>query len=175
MRFAAALAGVVAALSVVGCGSESVSGQAGAEGVAEEPAFSPCDDIPDEALRKIGVDPATEDRDILGVKQPGWSVCGWRGDRYTVSVFATTHTLDDIRANEKFEEFSDVDVDGRAGIEYREVADRKRESCDVAVASRGGAVMLSISFHTLTSPRDAQEPCEIAMGTARGLNAMIPE
>ncbi|MGW0042512.1 DUF3558 domain-containing protein [Rhodococcus sp. NPDC003348] len=176
VRFAATLAGVVAVVSVVGCGSESVAGQAGAEGaVVGEPVFSPCDDIPDDALRQIGVDPATEDRDILGVKQPRWNICGWQGDRYSLSVFATTYAVDDFRANERYEEFVDVDVNGRGGVGFREVADEKREGCDVAVPSAAGAVLVSIGFHVLTPARDAQESCEVAERAMRTISSVIPE
>src|SRR6476619_4623520 len=67
---------VCGALVLAGCGSETVAGEAEAVGTAAgEPVFSPCDDIPDDALRAFGVDPTTESRDILGVKQPGWNVC----------------------------------------------------------------------------------------------------
>ncbi|MGW6694957.1 DUF3558 domain-containing protein [Rhodococcus sp. NPDC054953] len=175
---AAAVAGgtVIAAALLAGCGPAPVSGDAEAAGVAAgEPVFSPCDDIPDEVLRGIGMDPATESRDILGVKQPGWNICGWQGDRYSVSIFASTHRLVDLRANPKFEAFFDVDVDGRSALGYREVADRTRERCDVAVETQGGAVLVSIGFRTLTPPRDAEEPCAIAADAVRRLNPALPE
>ncbi|MFE3289428.1 DUF3558 domain-containing protein [Rhodococcus sp. NPDC059234] len=168
--------GVVGAgLLLAGCGSGETDGKADAAGAAGEPVFSPCDDIPDDAVTAIGVDPATQSRDILGVKQPGWNICGWSGQRYSVSVFATNYKLQDVRSNSKNEEFADVVLGGRVGVQYRDVADSSRENCDVAVESGGGAVLVSVGFHVLTKPRDAQEPCDVAVQTARTLLPVIPE
>ena len=174
MRVAAAIGLVGAGLLLAGCASGSVSGDADAEGTAAgEPVFSPCDDIPDDVLRSVGVDPATESRDIMGVEQPGWKICKWRGDGPFLSVFATTYTLDDVRANPRNIEIQPVDIVGREAFKYREKTDSDRKSCDVAIGSTGGAVLVSVS--DLGGGERVGDPCELAVGTAGVLASRIPE
>ncbi|MGW5075774.1 DUF3558 domain-containing protein [Rhodococcus sp. NPDC004095] len=173
MRVGVAVGMACAALVVAGCGSGSVSGHAGAEGAATgEPAFSPCDDIPDDALRGVGVDPATESPEILGVKQPGWNICKWMGDGPALSVFSTTYTLDDVRAKEGNIEFSDVVVGGRSAFTYRLESDRGRRDCDVALASDGGAVLISVA--NLGVDPITEDPCAVAVRRAESLIEYIP-
>ena len=176
MRVAAAIGLVGAGLLVAGCGAVSVSGNADAEGTASgEPVFSPCDDIPDDVLQSVGVDPTTESRDIMGVEQPGWKICGWRAPDYSLMVFATTHDLDAVRSNDRNEDFLPIELDGRPAFSYREVADTNRESCDVAFASSGGAVLVSVGFHVLTPPINASQPCEVAVHSARAIGEYVPD
>ncbi|WFR71689.1 DUF3558 domain-containing protein [Prescottella defluvii] len=137
--------------------------------------FSPCDDIPDDVVRGLGVDPATEERDIMDVKQPGWNICGWRGPDFHVSVFATNRTLDQVRANDRNEDFKVADLGDRQGTSYREKSDRNRERCDVAVESRGGVVLVSAGFFGSTRPKDADEACGVVIQAARTLTPYIPE
>ncbi|WP_137725569.1 DUF3558 domain-containing protein [Prescottella subtropica] len=173
MRGTAAAALIGAGLLLAGCGTGSITGKADAEGAAAgEPAFSPCDDIPDSALIELGLDPATERRDIMGVKQPGWKICKWRGDGPFVSVLATTHTLDEVRANQKNIEFQDVSIDGRDAFQYRETTDVDRTSCDVAVGSDGGAVLVSIS--DLGGAAPIEDPCGLAVQATTTLAPFIP-
>ncbi|WP_415638972.1 DUF3558 domain-containing protein [Prescottella defluvii] len=150
-----------------------MSGEADPEGVAAgEPVFSPCDDIPDDALRAVGMDPATESRDIYGVKQPGWNICDWRGSGPYLTVFSTTHTLDDVRSNSKYTEFSSLEVSGREAISYREVVDLDRRSCSVAVGSADGAVLISLAY--LGVDQVTEDPCLVAERTIRELIGYIP-
>ncbi|MFD4180353.1 DUF3558 domain-containing protein [Rhodococcus sp. NPDC058514] len=174
MRVGFVLAVVCGAVVLAGCGSESVSGQAAPEGsAAGEPVFSPCDDLPDDAIRAVGMDPATESRDILGVHQPGWNLCRWNNSTHFLRVYSSTFTLDDVRRNDDFEEFAPVDLGGREAVTFRDVADRERLWCDVATTSAGGAVMVSISE---SGPDPAvEEPCAVALQTARTLLPHIPE
>ncbi|BCN68221.1 hypothetical protein RE943_16940 [Prescottella equi] len=175
MRVTAVIGLIGAGLLLAGCGSGSVSGDADAEGMAAgEPVFSPCDDIPGEVVGALGVDPATEERDILGVKQPGWNVCGWRGSEYSVSIFATTRTLDEVRKNDRNEDVLPVELDGRESFSYRETTDTNRESCDVAMDTAGGAVLVSVGFHVLTPPSNPEEPCKVAEEAARAVSSYVP-
>jgi hypothetical protein len=160
-------------LMLVGCGSESVAGEAEAVGAgAGEPVFSPCDDIPDEALRGVELDPATESQDIAGVKQPGWNICMWRGPEHALSIFATTYTMDEVRSNKKFEEFHPIVLGDRSGTTFREVADKDRRRCDVAFESDGGAILLAISY--LGGMPVVEEPCAVATRTTQQLLPLLP-
>ncbi|RVW08243.1 DUF3558 domain-containing protein [Prescottella agglutinans] len=175
MRVAAVVGLVGAGLLLAGCGSGDVAGNAApVDGTAKESVFNPCDDIPDEVVNALAVDLATEERDIIGVKQPGWNVCGWRGSEYSLSVFATTRTLDEVRTNDRNEDFAPVDLDGRSAFTYREVTNVARDSCDVAMGSADGAVLVSIGFHVLTPPSGPNEPCEIAVEAARSISQYVP-
>ncbi|QKT10950.1 DUF3558 domain-containing protein [Rhodococcus sp. W8901] len=175
MRLVAAVGLIGMGLVLAGCGSGEVSGKADPEAIAAgEPVFRPCDDIPDDALRGLGADPGTAERDIMGVKQSGWNVCGWSAADYDITVFATTHTLSDIKTNDRNEEFMPVDLGSREGFSYREASDVARERCYVAVESGDGSSILSISFAGLVDPRDAQEPCRIATSATHSLLPFIP-
>ncbi|MFC7449667.1 DUF3558 domain-containing protein [Rhodococcus daqingensis] len=162
------------ALMLAGCGSESVAGEAEPVGAGSgEPVFSPCDDIPDEALRAVGMDPATESRDILGVKQPGWNLCRWNGPDHIMTVFATTHGLDDVRSNKRNTEFAPQLIGGREAFTYREVSDEDRESCDVAIGTERGAVLIRVSYNF--GDRPAEDPCQVAVRSAQQLEPSIPQ
>lgn len=173
MRVAAVIGLVGAGLLLSGCGSGDVKGEAAPESVAAgEPAFSPCDDIPAEVLREVGVDPDTPDRDIGGVKQPGWNRCRWAGNDYSLTVFATTKSMTDIRTNDRNIDQADSDVDGREALVYRESNDARRERCDVAMRTRDGASIVRVSLFHVESGAD---PCSLAVRTAAVLGPSIPE
>ncbi len=159
---------------LAGCSSGTVAGDAGPVGkTAGEPVFSPCDDIPDDAVRAVGMDPATEERDIMDVHQPGWNICMWNNDTHFVTVFSSAYTLDDVRQNPDFEEFVPVDLAGREAFTFRDVSDRVRSRCDVATAVFGRAVMVSVSESgkTLT----AEAPCDAALRVAQVFEPYLPE
>ncbi|QBJ97898.1 DUF3558 domain-containing protein [Rhodococcus sp. ABRD24] len=174
MRLGAAVGLIGVGLLLAGCGSGAVSGTPDPEGrAAGEPVFSPCDDIPDDALREMGLDPTTESPDIMGVKQPGWKICKWQGAEPALSVFSTTYTMEDVRSNKKNIEFNPVEFDGRAGLIYRETTDTKRRSCDVALAASGGAALISVSY--LGTDPVAEDPCAVAKRRTEGIVQYIPE
>ncbi len=162
-----------AAALVSGCGT--VSGQAEPENpTASDPAFDPCEDIPDEALREVGMDPATESRDILGVHQPGWRICGWNSTtRDYLTVYSTSRSLDDVRRNPDFTGFEAVVVGGRDGMSFREVGDTQAAVCDVATAVAGKAVMFSLEA-TAPAPPGRDVCADVRELTAR-LLPHIPE
>jgi len=173
MRVGAVIGLIGAGLLLAGCGSGDVTGEAApASGTATEPLFSPCDDIPDESIRALGFDPTTEDRDVLGVKQPGWNICGWMGPGPALSVFATTYTLDDVRANDNNTEFTPLELGGRSAFTYRELSDKDRRSCDVAVGTAEGAVLFSVSY--LGVDAVTEDPCSVATRVARELADELP-
>ncbi len=174
MRVAALVGGCCVALSLAGCTNGTVDGRSEPAGVASgEPAFSPCDDIPDDTLRGLGLDPATEERDVDGIHQPGFNICSWKGSGHYVGVFATTRSMDDIRGNDRNEEFATVPVGARDAISYREVADTDRRRCDVAVAMRGGVVLVNVMYAGVDPV--IEEPCALAVRSATQLDRYLPE
>ncbi|NKR41800.1 DUF3558 domain-containing protein [Rhodococcus hoagii] len=162
------VAGVV---GLAGCGSTSVEGQAETpQAEPGEPAFDPCS-IPEEVLLQAGADPASVTRDIVGVKQPGWSVCRWRAPDYFITVLATERSIDAIRSDDRFSAFTPVDLDGREAFTFREITDRRNEFCDVLFTSGPDSLMIKSSYLTGRAP--AEGPCPLAIRNARILAPSI--
>lgn len=168
------VAAAVAVIALAGCGSTSVEGQAETtKPQAGEPIFDPCS-IPDDALREIGVDPTSERRDIRGVKQPGWSLCGWNEPGFTffVTIFATGMPIDSIRTNERFTDVIPVDIAGREAFTVRETSDTRNEHCDVVLAAGPDTLMLQASYAKGLPP--SESPCPLAIKNAQLLEPSLP-
>ncbi|WP_238841310.1 DUF3558 domain-containing protein [Prescottella equi] len=173
MRVTAAIGLIGVGLLLAGCGSGTVSGDADAQGTAAgEPVFSPCDDIPDQVLVELGLDPATESRDILGVSQPGWKLCRWDGKGYILTVFSTTRSLEEVRENSRNTDFREQFVGGREAFSYHERADTRQASCDVAVKSRDGAAIVRVTL-SVVDPA-AADRCQLAVDSMNTLESGIP-
>ncbi|MDH6282267.1 DUF3558 domain-containing protein [Prescottella agglutinans] len=167
------VAAVVTLIALTGCGSTSVEGQAETtKPQAGEPTFDPCS-IPDDALRAAGVDPASETRDILGVKQPGWNLCDWSGDGTAITVFVTAQGFDEVRVNDRFTNFTPVELDGREAFTFREVTDTRNEYCDVVFRSETDTVMIKSGYFTGRTPPEG--PCPRAVRNAQILAPSIPQ
>ncbi len=157
----AAAAVLCAAALLAGCAA--VEGRAEPENAtATEPSFNPCDDIPDAAIRAIGMDPATEVRDILGVHQPGWNLCAWNDDSVAVSVYATRRPLADMRDNSDYSDFQDLDIEGRQALKFRTAAMPIEMRCYVAVGGDTDLVMVAV---TVNHP-EASDSCAVAQHAA---------
>ncbi|KJF19543.1 DUF3558 domain-containing protein [Rhodococcus sp. AD45-ID] len=144
--------------ALVGCGSavegeaEPLSGQAG--------LFDPCTDIPDSAIRGVGLDPYTKEVDIEGVEIPGWKICSWKGPWYFVVIFSNMHSLQDIRANTDFTGFHEVEIGQRQGVQYSSAQDQVGASCYFATQVKQGSIWLQISRMGL---RPIEEPTCVLM------------
>ncbi|MFD4182880.1 DUF3558 domain-containing protein [Rhodococcus sp. NPDC058514] len=171
---ASGLLAVCALVTAVGCGSESVSGSPStASPESGQPSFDPCT-IPDEALREVGVDPATEDPDFLGVEATGWEVCGWAADWYFVTVFATTRSIDEVKSNPRNTGFAPAVVGSRNAFTYHEVGgDPDRGLCDVAFGVGNESVLVRVAKKGSAELRD--DPCAVAIRTAVGLDDDLPK
>ncbi len=173
-RWGVAVLVVAGVVGLAGCGSTSVEGQAETpKADAGEPAFDPCS-IPDEVLRTIELDPASEARDIQDVKQPGWSLCRWNdpGLSFFVTAFATTVPLDSILANERTSEPTPITLAGREAFTIRETSDKRNEHCDVLVTAGPDTLMLRTSF-TKGLP-SSESPCPQAIKNAEVLEPSLP-
>ncbi|WP_241665925.1 DUF3558 domain-containing protein [Prescottella subtropica] len=155
---------------LAGCSSGAVAGDAEPVGkAAGEPAFSPCDDIPDDVITSLGMDVATRTRDILDVHQPGWNVCAWNNDTHFLSVYATTYTVDDLRARSDLTDFAPVQIGGQDALAYRHMATPAEMRGDVAVASDDGMIVVSIS--DLDNTPSTPPPDQLALDT---MSALLP-
>lgn len=168
------IAAAVALIALTGCGSTSVEGQATTPTPEQgEPAFDPCT-VPDDVLRTVGVDPASARRDIVGVKQPGWSLCGWNDPdvSFFVTIFATGMPLDAILANERTVDPAPVDIAGRDAFTIREKSDTRNEHCDVLVTAGPDTLMLRTSYSKGLPP--SESPCPEAIKNAELLEPSLP-
>ncbi|WP_378406892.1 DUF3558 domain-containing protein [Rhodococcus daqingensis] len=175
MRVRAAAGGVLTALALVttaACGTETVAGSPTIESpTAGQPTFDPCT-LPDDALREVGVDPATEDPDVFGVQASGWELCKWRGNQAFLVVFSTLRPIDEIKSNPKNTEFTPVTIGARDAVTYRETSDTRRENCDVAFGTEGGSIMVRI---VTKDPRYVlPNPCELAVSATTTLDPHLP-
>ncbi|RVW02559.1 DUF3558 domain-containing protein [Rhodococcus spongiicola] len=172
-RRGGAIVATVSVLVLAGCGSTS-EGQAETKAQSEEPVFDPCS-IPEDVLLAIGVDPATEERDIMGVKQPGWSLCSWNDSdvSFFVTIFATGRPLDTIRTNERAIDVTPIDLPGRdEAFTFREKSDTRNEHCDVLVAAGPDTLMLRTDFAKGLPP--SESPCPQAIENAKLLEPSLP-
>ncbi|AZI63175.1 DUF3558 domain-containing protein [Rhodococcus sp. NJ-530] len=148
---------VAAALLVGGC-SSTVEGHA----VRADEAvglFDPCSGISDSALRYVGVDPATEERGILGVQIPRFEICSWDGTGISLSVWSTDHTLDEVEANTNNADVRAANVHGGPAIKFGQRDDATGQICSVAWTTNQGVLIVRIAPDFGETPID---PCGLA-------------
>ncbi|MGV9924947.1 DUF3558 domain-containing protein [Nocardia rhamnosiphila] len=176
------LAGAV--LAVSGCaattGGSAAPGTTTAASVATEALWDPCTQISDDVLRQVGVDPSTRDNTISGVADvEGWKLCSWHDKasrwNYTLGVWSTTHSIDEIKADRNNVEFVDVNISGRLGVQFGKVHDTNDEECYIAFPAAGQTIEVS-AYKTFTtmSTSDARTPCVIVSDAVGILAPIIP-
>ncbi|MFE7743609.1 DUF3558 domain-containing protein [Nocardia sp. NPDC057455] len=162
------------ATGVVGC-EDTTSGSptTSSSTTAAQALFNPCTEIPDDALRGAGVDPATEEPGIAGVPQSGWEICNWEGSRYFVSVFTTARTVSDFENKPGNVDFRDVTVAGRAGRQFKVEGASKDLLCDVLFPARQGVIQLRVS--NKASINNLEEPCATLYRVGGAIVPVLPQ
>ncbi|WP_164874032.1 DUF3558 domain-containing protein [Rhodococcus spongiicola] len=169
----AVLGAVCSVVLLAGCGG-AVSGESAPAGPAPgDPVFSPCDDIPDDAIREVGMDPATKSRDILDVHQPGWNICGWNSDQYSLSVFSTVYTFDDLRNNSEYEDFEAIQAGDRDALAFRSTAYPASQRSYLALRSAEGMVMVVVTDWDEDPAKQA--PARVVLEATRTLLPHLPQ
>ncbi|MFC8935450.1 DUF3558 domain-containing protein [Rhodococcus sp. NPDC057135] len=160
---------VAAALLVGGC-SSTVEGRAV---VADETVglFDPCTGISDIALRYVGVDPATEERGILGVQIPRFEICSWNGTGISLSVWSTDYSLDEVETNTNNADVRTVSVHGGPAIRFGQRDDTTGQICSVAWTTNQGVLIVRIAPDFGETPID---PCGLASMIADKLFPELP-
>ncbi|GGN99044.1 DUF3558 domain-containing protein [Nocardia rhizosphaerihabitans] len=151
---------VVAGLAVVGlvgCGSGETSSK-GATTTAKPVLWNPCTEIPDDALRAAGVDPATEEKGVAGVPQSGWEICGWSGPQYSLTVYTTNKSVAQFEEKPGNVDFRDVAIAGRSGREFRVAGASKQLDCNVVFPASQGVVQLQVLGSALID--NLGDPCQ---------------
>ncbi|WP_194289760.1 DUF3558 domain-containing protein [Nocardia macrotermitis] len=168
MRALAIAAGLFVVLSVAGCNKTSGSETAAPTTLADAQLWDPCS-LSDSAVKAAGVNPSSKDTNAFGAPQAGWKGCVWRNDTYVLSVYSTSHTIDEVRSNTNFKNIHDVDVSGRQALSYTE----QGEDCGVDFPTSKGVVeIIARKLGTAATPVDE---CAVALSSANSLNSSIPK
>ncbi|TCK00480.1 DUF3558 domain-containing protein [Nocardia alba] len=160
-----------AVVGLVGCDSgESTS--KGATSTAKPVLWNPCTEIPDAALTAAGVDPATEEKGVAGVPQPGWEICGWMAPKYGLTVYTSAKSLAEFEAKPGNADFADTTVAGRPARKFRVAGDSRNLICDVVFETRDGVVQLEVMNRA--SLDGLEEPCVYLNSAASALVPTFP-
>lgn len=148
---------------------------------ATEALWDPCTQIGDDVLQQVGVDPTTQDNTISGVEDvEGWKHCSWKNKAsrwdYTLGVWSTTHTIEEIKDDPNNIDLSDASSAGRSASQFRKAHDSHDEACYLAVPAEAQTIEIS-AYKTFTTvaPSDERSPCEIATEAAGVLAPTLPE
>jgi hypothetical protein len=169
-------------LFVAGCGgategvpiAEPATSSVVATPVADEP-WDPCT-IPDSAVEAAGLDVGSKSTNLFGDAplSDDWKTCIWTDPDpeswYFLGVFSGFHSLDDLRSNDRFGQFSKVDDLGGYGFLR---ADRPAgRSCGVAFEVDYGLVYFVLD--TMGSEEPQGDPCMEIMRIAGSLHSSLP-
>lgn len=141
-----------------------------------EALWDPCQ-ISTDVLTQIGVDASTKDTTISGVeKVEGWELCSWKDkpkrSNYTIGVWSTTHSIEEIKDDRNNTAYQDVTVAGRSGIQFRKAHDDDKSECYLAFPAEGQTQEISAYKSTLSE--DSRDSCEIATVAAESLVPLFP-
>lgn len=145
---------------------------------ATEALWDPCTQVGEDVLAQVGVDSSTKDTTISGVENvEGWKLCSWHNKRsrwdYTLGIWSTIHTVDEIKADPNNTDFTDITAAGRSGIQFRKAHDAAYNSvCYIAFPSNGQTFEVSIYKTPLTT--DDRDPCEIALAASEFVVPVFP-
>lgn len=138
--------------------------------------FNPCTQLADEVLVSLGLNPASKSVVTDAPTGPtSWRVCHWMpvNRQYAVSVFSTSHTLDEARTNDNHIDIRETTVGGRPAIYSRDKADTKRDSCYVSFTAQQG--MFEINATWVEGDPGDGDICAMAKRYADDLEPHLPE
>lgn len=176
------VAGLVGVMALVaGCGGATKSApvaeptsSAVATPVEDEP-WDPCT-IPNDAIEAAGLDVDSKSTNLFGDAplSTDWKTCIWTdpdpGSWYFLGVFSGFHALDDLRNNERFNQFSRVDELG--GYEFLRADRPAGRSCGVAFEVEKGLVYFVLD--TMGSEEPQGDPCMEIERIAGALHSSLP-
>ncbi|MFD1811349.1 DUF3558 domain-containing protein [Rhodococcus gannanensis] len=135
----------LASVLLVGCGTETVSGEAvGASGSASAGSgpVDGCAVLPDEALVAAGFDPSK--KMAPDEEHEGWAGCIISGDGVSLMTALTNMTMDEVRSDRGITDQVDVSVAGRIAVQHRRRATAIEDSCILAFDTSEGVMMLRL-------------------------------
>lgn len=164
---------IALALGLAACGDDSGGSPAATTTQATSTAtqlFDPCTGIPDAALTSAGLDPASKQVGVGGVKQPGWEICGWKGADFTLGVFSNGMSVAEFERKPGNVDFQDVTIAGRPGRQFRVDDAAKDQMCDVLFPARQGLLQLTL----VTKTADAN-PCDRLATIGQAIVPALPK
>ncbi|MGB6073195.1 MAG: DUF3558 domain-containing protein [Rhodococcus sp. (in: high G+C Gram-positive bacteria)] len=178
--WAAGVVGVM--LLVAGCGGVSDGAPTAAPSTTSAVSapvstetWDPCT-IPDEAIEAAGLAVETKKSTLIGERpiSPDWSTCYWRNPLpeswYHLGVFSSVFSLDYLREEGPFEQFTAVD--GFDGLRFQRKIKYDEVSCGIAFGRDGGVVYFMLDGLARTEPR--ADPCAEVERLARSLRSSLP-
>lgn len=140
--------------------------------------WEPCTQVSDSTLRAAGLDPATKSNTIGGVTHvDGWKLCSWKNQGspwdYSVGVWSTSHTIDEIRANPVNADFRDVTVAGRSAIQHGVTGSPAANVCYLQFPVE--SQVRSVSVTKTISGDNPTNPCILATDAAEVIAPGFPQ
>lgn len=173
-----------ALLVITGC--DASPGQPGVPTTTEDAAaadanlWDPCS-IDEDLLRQVGVDPATRDDTISGVRDVGgWRLCSWKDKpvrgSYSLGVWSTVHTIEESKQDANNIEFTDIAVAGRSGTQFKRADDPEGDVCYLSFPADGQSIEISVyKAYSTMELEDEREPCVIGLAAAESLVPEFPK
>ncbi|MFC9661064.1 DUF3558 domain-containing protein [Nocardia sp. NPDC127606] len=173
MRLVGFAAGVCAVVALAGC-STAVDGQPEASGtpLTKEQLFDPCT-VSDRVLQAAGADPATKDDNPFSVPRADWKGCAWTANGYFISLFTTTKTMKEFRANDYLHDFKDVSIGDRKATQYLLGTKTPPDQCGIAFESAQGTITLQAS--KFVDNKASTDPCQLANDAAPHFVTILPQ
>ncbi|GHP19250.1 hypothetical protein RN2511_039860 [Rhodococcus sp. NKCM2511] len=176
------MTGVVGLMMLVaGCGESTPSAPNAAlptstsvAPIATEP-WDPCT-IPDNAVDAAGLDVGSKTTNLFGDAplSNDWKTCIWTdpdpGSWYFLGAFSGFHSLDDLEANDRFNQFSKVDALG--GYQFLRADRPAGRSCGMAFEVEKGLVYFVLDTRAASEP--ARDPCVEIENIASSTRASLP-
>jgi len=176
-------AGVVGVMLLVsGCGGTTDGAPTAAPSTtsaiaasASTEAWDPCT-IPDEAIEAAGLAVETKKATLIGERpiSPDWSTCFWRNPLpeswYHLGVFSSVFSLDYLRDEGPFEQFTAVE--GFDGLRFQRKIKYDEVSCGIAIGHDKGVIYLMLDG--LARTESLADPCVEVERLARSLRLSLP-
>ncbi len=161
---------LIGCVALAGCGAATAPTAASGAG----PSWDPCAEIPDAMIGRVGLDPASERRDIAIAPGPKWAGCGWSGASTALRIFsADRESARDVREAPGAHDFAEVTVAGRAGVRYRPDYADPTADCGLAfTTATGGQIRLRLDVRP--DPATATPACDLLTRTAEVLVPVLP-
>ncbi|MEV6359918.1 DUF3558 domain-containing protein [Nocardia asteroides] len=168
---------------IAGCGdTEPITAQPSSTTAAAAPTnadpaaglWDPCT-LPDSELSAAGLNPSTVKKDVAGVAFEDWKVCSWQdsGKQYTFTMFATGHTLNEVKQRADYGEFVDTSVGTRPAVQYRTAGSSHDYSCSIAAQAPFGFIDFDVLVRH-SARTTAPEPCAEVRRLAESLAVSVP-
>ncbi|GGC53672.1 DUF3558 domain-containing protein [Hoyosella rhizosphaerae] len=129
-----------------------VTQAAGPAPVRPPAVFDPCEDIPDEAVEAVGVDPATKYMSIAGnenhygVHWDWHRACAWNGEYHRVWIASVDEPFEDVPERSIVENVREISINGRAALHYGLLACGPRVCSEVAFQTGAGSVWVNLNL-----------------------------